>query len=215
MKNKPISLSASVSNPNMGMLLTRLTCHLLSRADSRITTSTPILQWINYADSQQQIAWAKFHVVLTSQQEALQNYYTDVLWSSFPYISVSWHSRCSLNTGINLKFCFSFPFYYILPPYPLNHFFFLLSSPQKNTNGNCSIWRMVFVAGVVIFSVGVLMVVTNLKGRIQVTIHFIAPFFTKPWLFNTSKKIYTLGYKHNTESLGQPNRESHKHIISI
>lgn len=99
-----------------------------------------------------------------------------------------------------------------LPPKPL---FFLLSSPQKNTNGNCSIWRMVFVAGVVIFSVGVLMVVTNLKGRIQVTIHFIAPFFTKPWLFNTSKKIYTLGYKHNTESLGQPNRESHKHIISI
>lgn len=100
-----------------------------------------------------------------------------------------------------------------LPPKPL--FFFLLSSPQKNTNGNCSIRRMVFVAGVVTLSVGVLMVVTNLKGRIQVTIHFLAPFFTKPWLFNTSITIYTLGYKHNTESLGQSNMESHKHTISI
>lgn len=34
---------------------------------------------MNYADSQEQIAWAKFHAVLTSQEEALQNYYTDVL----------------------------------------------------------------------------------------------------------------------------------------
>lgn len=74
---------------------------------------------------------------------------------------------------------------------------------------------MVFVAGVVTLSVGVLMVVTNLKEGIQVTIHFVAPFFAKSWLFNTSKKIYTLGYKHNTESLGQSDMESHKHTISI
>lgn len=97
------------------------------------------------------------------------------------------------GTGINLKFCLPFPFYYILPPYPLKAFFFFLPSPQKHTNGNCSIWRMVFVAGVVTLSVGVVMVVTNLKGRIQVTIHLTeVPFFSKSLLFNISKKIYTL-----------------------
>lgn len=86
-----------------------------------------------------------------------------------------------IGTGINLKFCLPSPFYCILPPYPLKTFFFPLPSPQKHTNGNCSIWRMVFVAGVVTLSVGVLMVVTNLKGKIQVTIHLIeVPFFSKP-----------------------------------
>lgn len=111
MQNKSISLSTSVSNPKMGiMLLTRLTCYLLSTAHSQITTSTPILQCINYADSQQQIAWAKFHVVLTSQQEALQNYYTDVLWSSFPYQSAGIPTAPS-TPGINLKYCLSFPFF--------------------------------------------------------------------------------------------------------
>jgi len=86
-----------------------------------------------------------------------------------------------IGTGINLEFCLPFPFYYILPPYPLKAFFFFPSSPQKHTNGNCSIWRMVFVAGVVTLSVGVLMVVTNLKGRIQVTIHLIEVlFFSQP-----------------------------------
>lgn len=153
MQNKSIYLTTSVSNPHMGiMLLTRLTCYLLSRADSQIIISTPILQWINYADSQQQIAWAKFHVVLTSQQEALQNHYIDVPLSSFSYIAVSWHSHCCQYTGINLKYCLPVPFYYILPPYPIKDFFFLLSSPQ---NGNCNIWRMVFVAGVVTCNVGV------------------------------------------------------------
>lgn len=73
---------------------------------------------------------------------------------------------------------FPFPFLYS-PSLPPKRLFFLLSSPQKYTNGNCSIWRMVFVAGVVTLSVGVLMVVTNLKEGIQVTIHFVAPFFAK------------------------------------
>lgn len=52
---------------------------------------------------------------------------------------------------------------------------------------------MVFVAGVVTLSVGVLMVVTNQKGRIQVTTHLIeVPCFSKPCLFNISRKTYML-----------------------
>lgn len=101
-----------------------------------------------------------------------------------------------------------FPLLLYSPSLPPKRLFFPLSSLQKYTHGNGSIWKMVFVAGVVTLSVGVLMVVANLKGRIQVTIYFIVPCFTKPWLFNTSKKIYTLCYKHNTESLGQSNMES-------
>lgn len=200
------------------VIFTRLTCYLSSEADSQIMTGTPILQWIHCADSQQRIAWAKFHAVLTSQQEALQNYYTDVLSSSFPYIPVSWHS------------CYSLYIYrhryqpQILPPLsllrspfsPLRSLLFF-SSPHKLTNGNCSIWRMVFVAGVVTLGVGVLMVVTNLKGRIQVTMHLIEVlFFSKPWLFNISKKIYTLDHINvaQTQNPCQSNMESQKYKIS-
>lgn len=83
------------------------------------------------------------------------------------------------GTGINLKSCLPFPFY-VLHSHPLEAFCFF-SSPHKLTNGNRSIWRMVFVAGVVTLGVGVLVVVTNLKGRIQVTMHLIEVlFFSKP-----------------------------------
>lgn len=85
----------------------------------------------------------------------------------------------------------SFPFIMFLPPRPSKAFFFS-PSPYKHTNENGSIWRMVFVAEVVTRSVGVLMVVTNLKGRIQVTRHLLEVlFFSKPWLFNISKKRFT------------------------